>query len=216
MQDLSALTAIAAAAPPTIAWSIHAMVMRHRLTTARRDPLTNLPTRAAFTTRARHMIPNPKAVALVIDLDGFKTLNDDHGHAAGDAALIAVADRLTTWTGPRGTTARLGGDEFAAVITATANLRHDLRQLHTRLCQPIPYADGQIHIGVSIGAMPAAHLPVPGLSAALRRADEAMYNAKRTGGGYLIASGTMPVHDTVNGRRTGRDGTTHPQTAAPR
>lgn len=206
---MSTLASMAAAAPLTAAWGAHALYMRHRLTVARRDPLTGLPTRAVFTTKAQRMVANPAAVVLLIDLDGFKALNDSRGHAAGDAALIAVADRLTAWTGSRGIAGRLGGDEFAAVITATSNLRSDLRRLHVWLTQPVPYPGGRLRIGASIGAMPVAHLPVPDLSAALRRADESMYDVKAVGGGGLIAHGAAPVHATVTGRRAGRDGTTH-------
>ena len=95
---------IAAALVPLLGWAVHGSVLTHRLASARRDPLTGLHTRAGWTARAEHCIRrHPAAAVLLVDLDHFKTLNDTHGHAAGDAALIATADRLRTWCGRNGT-----------------------------------------------------------------------------------------------------------------
>lgn len=210
---MSTLATMAAAAPLTAAWTAHAMWMRHRLTVARRDPLTGLPTRAAFTTKARRTLTHPSAV-IVIDLDGFKTLNDTHGHAAGDAALRTIGHRLTTWTkATGGTVARLGGDEFAAVVPCDrpAFLTDGLEVLHASLAEPLSYEGRAIQLGASIGAIWHDGHPSAGLPVLLRRADEAMYDIKRIGGGYLIAHGATPVHATANGRRAGRDGTTNPE-----
>ncbi|WP_461030438.1 GGDEF domain-containing protein, partial [Streptomyces sparsus] len=146
------------------------------------------------------------------DLDGFKAVNDTFGHAAGDHALTAAAGALTEALeddGRGGVAARLGGDEFAAVVPAP----HDyavpwlLRGLHDCLCAPLNYRGHTLGLGASLGACLTAELPTADLSLSLRRADEAMYVAKRGGGGWLVADGPTPSHRTSNGRRAGRRGT---------
>ena len=108
---------IAAAGLPALGWALHGGLLWRRLATARRDPLTGLHTRAGWTTRAEHLLAkHPGALVLLVDLDDFKTINDTHGHAAGDAVLTATAQRLADWCGRHGIAARLGGDEFAAIV----------------------------------------------------------------------------------------------------
>ncbi|WP_344625931.1 GGDEF domain-containing protein, partial [Kitasatospora arboriphila] len=106
---------LAAAGVPLLGWTTHGTWLARRLATARRDPLTGLLTRDGFTARAERLIRShpDRATVLLVDLDDFKTVNDTHGHAAGDAVLTATAHRLTAWCGPSGLAARLGGDEFA-------------------------------------------------------------------------------------------------------
>ncbi|MEU2873778.1 GGDEF domain-containing protein [Streptomyces olivoreticuli] len=203
------LTVAASAVPLAAGWSLHFLRLRRRIETARRDPLTGLPTRAGFEARARRRLARSPAAVVVIDLDGFKTLNDTYGHAAGDAALAhtgrVLADRVRHW----GLAARLGGDEFGLVLPASAhNVRLEAYRLHTRLVQPFDFEGAALAVGASIGAV--ATRPGADLSAALRRADEAMYAAKQTGSGCFVALGLSPALPTVNGRRTGRPGTTTP------
>ncbi|TJZ99702.1 GGDEF domain-containing protein [Actinacidiphila oryziradicis] len=200
------LSAAATAAPLAAGWSVHSLWMRRRFEAARRDPLTGLLTRDAFTSRAQRLLSEGAAVVVVIDLDGFKAVNDSYGHAAGDAALATVGDRLTVWSASRGIVGRLGGDEFAAVITDADDLPDDLADLHQMLCETVSFEDRPLPLGASIGAVHSVQLPAADLSAALRRADEAMYDAKRTGCGWLILRSSEPTHNTVNGRRAGRDG----------
>ncbi|PGH46907.1 GGDEF domain-containing protein [Streptomyces sp. Ru87] len=202
------LPALAAAAPTAAAWSLHTMWMRRKLAAARRDPLTGLATRETFETDARRLLAYGPRAVLVVDLDGFKVLNDSHGHAAGDTALSAIGRRLADWSADNaGQVARLGGDEFAAVapVYSPADLAWELEQLHQRLCEPVAYEGRPLALGASIGAAwsarPPGDLPWP-----LRRADEAMYAAKQNGGGYHIADDTTEPHPTVNGRRAGRPG----------
>src|ERR1700722_18889670 len=94
---------------------------------ARHDPLTGLPNRRVFQETTAHIIAGlplgGTVAALLVDLDGFKTTNDVHGHAGGDDVLCQVADRLTELVAGNGTVARLGGDEF--VVVAKANLDKD-------------------------------------------------------------------------------------------
>lgn len=203
------LTALAAAAPLAAGWSLHSLAMRRRIEAARRDPLTGLPTRAAFSDQAPRLLAAGTAV-LVIDLDGFKALNDGHGHAAGDAALVAVARSLATSAAVLGgCVARLGGDEFvlAAPIQHPDDLPFDLTNLHESLCEPFAFNGRPVSVGASIGAVMVGDGPVPPLERLMRRADEAMYAAKMAGGGWFIAEGTTPILPTTNGRREGRRGT---------
>ncbi|GAA2767336.1 GGDEF domain-containing protein [Streptomyces paradoxus] len=159
---------IAASIVPLLGWAVHGGILTRRLACARRDPLTGLHTRAGWTARAEHLIRrHPNAAVLLVDLDHFKTLNDTHGHAAGDAALVATADRLRAWCGHNGTAGRLGGDEFVAVIRDLA--AGDLDALTAVLHRPL---------AASVGVCPIAELPVPLLTDALAAADAAMYAAK--------------------------------------
>ncbi|MBW1604198.1 GGDEF domain-containing protein [Streptomyces sp. JJ66] len=204
--------AAAAAAPLLTGWGLHGWWLRRQLRTARLDPLTGLPTRALFERTAARLLRRGPAVVLVIDLDGFKALNDAHGHAAGDYALRCAAgglDEVLENTGPHAVPARLGGDEFAAVIPVADPVAVPwlLNALHARLCTPLAFHGHTLTPGASIGACLTGELPVADLSLALRLADEAMYAAKRGGGGWRIAHGPAPAARTANGRRAGRRGT---------
>ncbi|WP_428962592.1 GGDEF domain-containing protein [Micromonospora fluostatini] len=137
-----------------------------------RDPLTGLANRPGLTQAWTRVAPARPWVA-VIDLDGFKPVNDTHGHAAGDIVLTTIAARLRTISD---TAARLGGDEFAALIdgpdpTAVA---HRIAQV---IAAPIPLPTGTtVTVTASIGLAPSAG----DLPAALADADAAMYRAKTT------------------------------------
>jgi diguanylate cyclase (GGDEF)-like protein len=171
---------IAAALVPLLGWAVHGSVLTRRLASARRDPLTGLHTRAGWTARADHCIRrHPAAAVLLVDLDHFKTLNDTHGHAAGDAALVATADRLRAWCGRNGTAGRLGGDEFVAVVRDLAAA--DLDALTAALHHPLPYAGTSLPLAASVGVCRVAELPTPCLTDALAAADAAMYAAKGRG-----------------------------------
>ncbi|RZU29472.1 diguanylate cyclase (GGDEF)-like protein [Streptomyces sp. BK022] len=202
---MSALTLAVAAAVLGTTWSVHTVWMVRRLRTARRDPLTGLWTRDAFTRRARRLLRNKRAVVLLADVDHFKQVNDRFGHAAGDALLATTAARLTHAVGHGGTVGRLGGDEFAAVFIDRDHTAPDQLDILARiLARPV---DGtpHVHTTVSLGWVRAADHHGEDLSGLLRRADEAMYAAKRSSSlvhrarlGRLLAS--------VAGRRPGRRG----------
>ncbi|MEH0547125.1 GGDEF domain-containing protein [Streptomyces sp. B21-105] len=171
---------IAASILPLLGWAVHSGILVRRLASARRDPLTGLHTRTGWTARAEHLIRrHPTASVLLVDLDHFKTLNDTHGHAAGDAALAATADRLRTWCGHNGTAGRLGGDEFVAVVRDLTTA--DLNALIAALHGPLPYDGMSLPLAASVGACTLAELPVPTLTNALAAADAAMYAAKGRG-----------------------------------
>lgn len=162
---------------PLLGWAVHGGILTRRLATARRDPLTGMHTRAGWTARAEHLIcRHPNAAVLLVDLDHFKDLNDTHGHAAGDIALVATADRLRAWCGHNGTAGRLGGDEFVAVIRDLAAA--DLDTLTAALHRPLPYDGTVLPLAASVGVCRVAELAVPLLTDALAAADAAMYASK--------------------------------------
>ncbi|OPF77870.1 GGDEF domain-containing protein [Streptomyces antioxidans] len=206
------LTALSAAAPLAAGWAVHGLWQHRLIDRAERDALTGLPRRAAFEKSAARILRRPRrdvVATLVIDLDGFKQVNDVHGHAAGDTAICETGRRLAEWAEPLGTVARLGGDEFAAAIRCAdvETLRGELTHLHQWLCSTVTYEGLPLPLGASIGAY--LHVPGPAvdLSAALRVADEVMYGVKQTGGGWSLTHTLTPAYRTTNGRRDGRRGT---------
>ncbi|MEV6124554.1 GGDEF domain-containing protein [Streptomyces sp. NPDC052077] len=202
---------LAASGPLASGWFLHGLVLRRRLTAARRDPLSGLPTRAAFERQAARALARGPHAVLVLDLDGFKAVNDTFGHAVGDEVIRSTATSLVDVLGEgRGSVAaRLGGDEFAALVPLPdpVALPWLLRGLHDAVTAPCAYRGQSLTVGVSVGACLTAELPSASLPLALRRADEAMYAAKRSGGGWRIADGPALTCTTTAGRRTGRRGT---------
>jgi diguanylate cyclase (GGDEF)-like protein len=197
-------------AVPITGWTLHAVHLHRRLTAARKDPLTGLPGRDTFTTRAHQITTwyGDSALIVVVDLDHFKTINDQRGHAAGDRVLAETARRLTAWAGSRGVAGRLGGDEFAVALrSGPARRERRLAHLVRELAQPVEVDDGAlVDVAASVGAASPDVLATRDLSQLLRAADAAMYEAKHTGEAILAG----PQHATwpsVNGRRAGRPGT---------
>ncbi|MFE3901339.1 GGDEF domain-containing protein, partial [Streptomyces sp. NPDC059153] len=178
-------------------------VLLHR---ARRHPLPGRWTREGFTRRASKLLSDSRAVVVLADVDRFKQINDRHGHAAGDALLKATADRLAHYVGKAGVAGRLGGDEFAAVVIDDHGTAADLLAvLHGVLARPADGLDPAVHTTVSLGWARAADHPGEDLSGLLRRADEAMYTAKRGRAGVGRA-GLGRLFASVTGRRSGRRG----------
>ncbi len=190
--------------------------MRHRIATARRDPLTGLHTRTTFTRHAIRVLRTRPAVVVLADINDFKQTNDTHGHAAGDAVLVALASRLAL-AARNGVVGRLGGDEFAAVLPAPGG-DVSLPVLREVLCRPVEFDGRPLPLSVSLGGAILSRGRRSAtdslLSYALRRADEAMYTAKRCHGRThvmeLIADNLPDLTATVNGRRDGRPGTHQP------
>ncbi|MGW3931304.1 GGDEF domain-containing protein [Streptomyces microflavus] len=210
------LTALATAGPLAAGWSVHTVWLRRSLRSARRDPLTGLRTRDGFTRRAKGLLKDPRAVVVLADVDHFKQINDNYGHAAGDALLKATADRLAHYVGRDGVAGRLGGDEFAAVVIDTHGTIGDLLAvLHGVLARPADGMNPAVRTTVSLGWVGAADYPGEDLSGLLRRADEAMYAAKQARAGVRRA-GLGRLLATLSGRRAGRRGTalTGPRDAA--
>jgi diguanylate cyclase (GGDEF)-like protein/PAS domain S-box-containing protein len=155
------------------------------------DPLTGLPNRTTLNEAAARAMAEQAPVALsLLDLDGFKHVNDTMGHAAGDAVLRAVAARLTPRAGSRGLLARLGGDEFALLLSGeeavaereaiTAALLQALEEA------PFPVGDRIFRITASAGLVlaPPGHGTPERL---LADADLALYRAKAAGGSVFRA-----------------------------
>lgn len=152
------------------------------------DPLTGLANRNLLWDRleqALHMAQRQKTLIgiLLIDLNNFKTINDTHGHEAGDMVLKVVARRLQAAVRDSDTVARLSGDEFVLVLVNQPSLRFTLRmieRLRQGLTQPVSFMHKEIEVGASLGV---AVYPNDGLTAAdlVRSADVAMYHAKATG-----------------------------------
>ena len=152
------------------------------------DSLTGIPNRRYAIERmqmewlscARH---NRPLSVMIVDLDGFKEVNDRHGHDHGDAILRAVAGRLRDAVRDGDTVARLGGDEFLVLLddlqepSACDAVAAKLLDL---IAEPVPYCDATLRVTASIGA---AVFPADGDDGAglLRKADRAMYEAKHAG-----------------------------------
>lgn len=169
---------------------IEAMV-RHQ---ASHDTLTGLPNRMLFHDRLHLAIQRTNRhhghfALACIDIDGFKSVNDEHGHPAGDALLQGIAARLTSQLRSNDTVARLGGDEFALILEDIEDSQQGL-QLCRKLCTTIgePYLlavngrELKVRIGASVGIAPYR----PGEHAdaheqLVHAADQAMYEAKRSG-----------------------------------
>jgi len=151
------------------------------------DPLTNLPNRAAFNEHVTALTKRPKDMTaniavLSFDLDRFKEINDVHGHAAGDAVLRAVADRLMHLSNDMLFVARVGGDEFVAVMSKYF-IRADATALAQRIidviAEPVSWEGQTLSVGTSIGisTFPGQAGTIDDL---LSQADIAMYRAKST------------------------------------
>ena len=198
------------AAIPLTGWAVHAVALHRRLAASRRDPLTGLLRRDAYTTRARQVLRRhgDNAIVVLVDADDFKAVNDTLGHAAGDTVLAAYGARLTAWAGPRAALGRLGGDEFAVVLDLPADRREErLAQLIRMLRTPVVLDDGQVvNVAASVGAASPDAIGSSDLSALQRAADAALYDGKHSGRAVLAAAAHTTV-PSINGRRAGRPGT---------
>ena len=143
------------------------------------DPLTGLPNRAGLLAALERSLEGDQpVVVLFCDLDGFKAVNDDHGHATGDLLLRAVADRLVKGVRGGDVVGRLGGDEFV-VISPGLDPEHAPRMVHrlvANVAQPLVLAEGVFCVGVSIGL--AVGQPGTEVTTLLAQADGEMYRRK--------------------------------------
>jgi len=157
------------------------------------DGLTSLPNRSYFRARLDDALSpvdqrTPALAVLYIDLDGFKPINDRHGHDAGDELLRIVADRLSRSVRAEDMVCRLGGDEFACLLSDPMG-REQLSQLASKLFDvvsaPLKVGAEQLIVRPSIGI---AVCPTDGDTGAtlLKRADAAMYRAKRRQMGFAF------------------------------
>jgi diguanylate cyclase (GGDEF)-like protein len=165
-------------------WQLEAQ-LRHR---SLHDPLTELPNRALTLDRltaalGRAVRTGGQVGVLFLDLDGFKTVNDRLGHAAGDELLVGIARRLRLGIRPGDTVGRLAGDEFVVLCDGISREQADrlAERLDVALRRPFPTELGEVQVGASIGVTIAASGQDP--EEVLREADAAMYRVKRSGGG---------------------------------
>ena len=159
---------------------------------ARHDALTGLANRAEFERQCREAIIRARrsgrsVAVLFVDLDGFKIINDVHGHAAGDELLRVIAGRMTAALRQTDLVARLGGDEFGVLVVDMDDAARSsavARKLIDALTQPVTSPTGDHVLGASIGI---SLFPEDGQDVAtlLQQADGAMYQVKQDGGnGY--------------------------------
>ncbi|SDO79630.1 diguanylate cyclase/phosphodiesterase with PAS/PAC sensor(s) [Halomonas shengliensis] len=165
------------------------------------DALTGLPNRVLLADRLGQAMAHEQRLGrrlavVYLDLDGFKSINDRFGHAAGDHLLVSLAQRLREVIREGDTLSRLGGDEFVAVLVDLTDPRLVeplLRRLLEVAAQPVWYEGQRLAVGASLGV--TFYPQAEGIEAdqLLRQADQAMYQAKLAGKGrYHLFD---PEHD---------------------
>jgi diguanylate cyclase (GGDEF)-like protein len=223
MDPLTVAAAVAAATAVCAGWHWHdracraeteAALLRSELRAerhaARHDPLTGLPNRRTFYQTGTAIVADPaqRPLAVVLlDLDDFKRINDEFGHAAGDEVLITIARRFAAYAGGN-LVARLGGDEFAGLFNnpvgggspvAGGSGRYPTGQrLAEALSAPMPIAGRNLIVTASVGVVPL--IGYTDLTEALRDADAAMYRAKSR----ARSTGRAPSWSEISGREAAR------------
>jgi diguanylate cyclase (GGDEF)-like protein len=154
----------------------------------RHDPLTDLPNRRLFTEKLDDALLRTRSegwrtAELMLDLDGFKAVNDTYGHVAGDRTLLEVGERMSKVIRPDTVLARVGGDEFAIVLPNIASLDDPAglaRRIVGAMAEPFMIGSAVTTLGISIGI---AVTPDDGTEhdELVRRADLALYRAKAEG-----------------------------------
>ena len=191
------------------AWQSHLQSENETLAhQASHDSLTGLPNRAFFEGRLIRALRsatkiNERVAVLFLDSDRFKDINDNFGHAAGDAVLVAVAERVRAQLREDDLVARLGGDEFA-ILLAPLHKVEDAQRIADKIIasmdKPIPLpGNTQVVTSLSIGiAVYPDHGATPGTL--LNAADAAMYQAKRLSQGGQQTAESEPTAANVNHR----------------
>ena len=162
---------------------------------ATHDMLTKLPNRYLFQDRLEQTISRANRekkmfAVLYVDLDGFKEINDIHGHDMGDALLKLVSERMTASLRKSDTVARMGGDEFVAILDNVHTIEDALetgKKLQKKLEQPHKMLQAAVAVTASIGI---SVFPLHGKSAStlLKAADHAMYSAKQQKNACVVFS----------------------------
>lgn len=160
--------------------------LQHR---ALHDGLTGLPNRMLFLDRLRLTLsrlrrrPDRNFAIMFLDLDGFKHVNDTLGHAAGDALLVTVKERLMQCLRPQDTVARFGGDEFALLLDeqgSVGDAENVALRLQEEICRPVDLNGAVAHISLSIGVAMGT-IEYTTAEQMMQDADSAMYAAKTQG-----------------------------------
>lgn len=178
-------------------------------TEALHDPLTGLPNRALLAQRLQHLAlraqrSHARAAVLFADLDGFKWVNDTHGHAAGDRLLIETARRLSVVVRPGDTLARVSGDEFVILCEDLAHTDDAVTlasRIQVELAEPV-----QVHPGTPVSVSVSVGIAYAGPGEAVTEqliadADTAMYQAKRSGGAVHQVLNLPAAHAAANRHR---------------
>ena len=174
------------------------------------DALTGLPNRILLSDRLQHAMRAARrtgrglAVAY-IDLDGFKAINDQHGHESGDRLLRGVAERMRLAVRASDTVARLGGDEFVALLTHAdepAELFGAVERLLAAATEAVPSASGPVRVSASIGLAFYPQIEEVAPEQLLRQADHAMLAAKQAGKNRFVAYDAEQDR-SLRGRREG-------------
>ena len=157
--------------------------------TALTDALTGLGNRVLLHDRLQQAMARTARhgaclAVVMLDLDGFKAINDTHGHAAGDRLLIALAQRLRALVREVDTVVRLGGDEFVLLLPDLIRPQDAeplLQRILQAMAQPVDDAAGALQVSASVGVTYYPQEPPVDADTLLHQADEAMYWAKRSG-----------------------------------
>jgi len=164
------------------------------ITLATIDSLTGLLTRRAFVAAAEHMLQRASAgrhfAVFICDLDKFKSINDTHGHLAGDLVLKKVSEELRMLEKPAG---RLGGEEVGLLMEGHLDDAVDLAEQFREAVSSLAIRAGNQAIGVTCSIGAAEWEPGDTFDSLLRRADAALYEAKRTGRNRVVAADSFAL-----------------------
>jgi diguanylate cyclase (GGDEF)-like protein len=151
---------------------------------ATQDELTGLANRRRFEQRLAEALATGAPQVFMLDLTGFKTINERLGHAVGDRVLVAVAQRLSAAMRDEDVVARMGADEFAVLVPEATEAEGDvvIARLSAALREPVEAGGHQLLVGAGVGVADATGTRDP--VEVLRRTDVAMYAAKASGGRY--------------------------------
>jgi len=164
---------------------------------AHTDPLTKLPNRRMLSSyfqkyMASALRHNSCGAVLLLDLDGFKPLNDQYGHEIGDKVLVEVANRISSAIRSEDVAARLGGDEFVILLHPIEEIKSKMsaialqvaEKLVEQISKPIIFNEIEVNVGASVGVRMFSS-EVLDTDTAIREADIAMYQAKQRGKGRV-------------------------------
>jgi diguanylate cyclase len=173
--------------------TVEMLMLQHEVKQlANTDPLTGLLNRRALADAVADLPAEQGYAIVLLDLDGFKPVNDRHGHGVGDDLLCEIGQRLRYVAGPEAHVARLGGDEFALLLPGVekAEAQALTQQLLAALVQPFALDGHVVRIGASTGLACFPH-DGPDITALIKQADLALYalkNERRSRRGALAAS----------------------------
>ena len=171
------------------------------------DPLTHLPNRRLLADRLQQALAHRQRTGqllavCMLDLDGFKAVNDSYGHKAGDELLISVARQLQVSVRGNDTVARLGGDEFVLLLGGLGNVKEvdeALNRLLQVISSPVNLGGHTVHISASIGVTLYPN-DAGDADTLLRHADHAMYLAKEAGKNRYVLFNPAPIQREHNNR----------------